>query len=280
MRCMHQAGGHASRLKCIVRTRTAAPLLLYARTCTLYTYIHTYTRACTRVRSRGGVGSAAEEKRPGFGARRVFLPPVWPPPQLIVFCLPRCMRCIVPLLLLHLLRRLVQVSFPPSAPFARSTMQPRPLHRRRRRRRRPKYAHTSTHERNWPRLHATGSRSSVWPARCEPGGRRTPTRRRCTRSPGGRRRLAARLWSKLNAHRRRQPSRDRATDPPDLHLLSCRGSVVSMKPCLSLSLSRGSLRRRNCSQRNCYRLEIAEWSFEFITCQTFRNSMTKAFVEF
>ena len=28
----------------------------------------------------------------GFGARRVFLPPVWPPPRLIFFCLVHCMH--------------------------------------------------------------------------------------------------------------------------------------------------------------------------------------------
>lgn len=34
----------------------------------------------------------------GFGARRVFLPPVWPPPRLIFFCLVHCMSTAVLLL--------------------------------------------------------------------------------------------------------------------------------------------------------------------------------------
>lgn len=32
-------------------------------------------------------------QRLGFGPRRVFLPPVWPPPRLIVFCLVHRMLC-------------------------------------------------------------------------------------------------------------------------------------------------------------------------------------------
>lgn len=63
------AGGHASRLKCIYADKAAWSGSYVARE------------------------SVAAQERPGFGARRVFLPPVWPPPRLIVFCLPRCMRC-------------------------------------------------------------------------------------------------------------------------------------------------------------------------------------------
>lgn len=63
----------------------------------------TYPTSCARTkwerrreereRERGRVVQTRGPQRLGFGPRRVFLPPVWPPPPLIVFCLVHRMLC-------------------------------------------------------------------------------------------------------------------------------------------------------------------------------------------
>lgn len=66
-------------------------------------HTRTYTTSCARTKwqregekeegKRRRVVQTRGPQRLGFGPRRVFLPPVWPPPPLIVFCLVHRMLC-------------------------------------------------------------------------------------------------------------------------------------------------------------------------------------------
>ena len=178
----------------------------------------------------------------------MFLPPVWPPPQLIVFCL-HCMRCTV--LLLHLLHRLVQLSFPLSHPLLLgrySTMQARPLHRTVAARR-PKCAHTNPLGRL---VRIQPARVECVAARYELRTRRTSTR--CTRSPEAEAPRARMIGIERGLPRR---AAQRLTKPAKrcirtivrMHLLFLCG-VVWTRP-VSCSIGyRGTRNTRN-SERRC-----------------------------
>lgn len=151
--------GRPQGLKCI-HTRSLGVARAYSRT--------PESPRLAAVRLAYARESVAAQEGPGFGARRVFLPPVWPPPRLIVFCLVHCMRCTaaVPLapppsadVVILLLHRLLQLSFLPQPLSAwLHHNAPRPLHRR------AKCAHTDDP------LHMQRAAPSIECARQEDGG--------------------------------------------------------------------------------------------------------------